>query len=229
MSICDNGMGCKVIAKEIRVKVSESHPLILLALALPWRVMYELILDDLKTWKPGLKWWLGRKLKVRIHLGAYILQKMYDLTDRETEYALKDNAAYQLFCGKEIVDKWHVPDHTKIEEFRNRLKPETHRKLANLIASNAVDLGIADASRLDIDSTIQEANMTYPTDAKMLRKLGTITAKVANAIRGLIPEKGTDIFVDVKTIASKARNCFFQKSMQRVRRNHRISERYGIA
>ena len=45
----------------------------------------------------------------------------------------------------------------------------------------------------------------------MLRKLGTITAKVANAIRGLIPEKGTDIFVDVKTIASKARNCFFQK------------------
>lgn len=211
MSICDNGMECKVIAKEIRVKVSESHPLILLALALPWRVMYELILDDLKTCKPGLKWWLGRKLKVRIHLGAYILQKMYDLTDRETEYALKDNAAYQLFCGKEIVDNWHAPDHTKIEEFRNRLKPETHRQLANLIASNAVNLGIADASQLDIDSTIQEANMTYPTDAKMLRKLGTITAKVANAIRGLIPEKGTDIFVDVKTIASKARNCFFQK------------------
>ena len=110
MSICDNGMECKVIAKEIRVKVSESHPMILLALALPWRVMYELILDDLKTCKPGLKWWLGRKLKVRIHLGAYILQKMYDLTDRETEYALKDNAAYQLFCGKEIFDNWHAPD-----------------------------------------------------------------------------------------------------------------------
>lgn len=211
VSICDNGIGCKVIAGEIRVKVDKSHPLVLLALALPWRVMYDLILDDLKTWKPGLKWWLGRKLRVRIHLGAYILQKMYDLTDRKMEYELKDNAAYQLFCGKGVVDNWHAPDHTKLEEFRNRLKPETQRKLANLIASNAVDLGVADASQLDIDSTIQEANMTYPTDSKMLRKLGTITAKVANAIKELAPEKYSGLLVDLKEIASKARNCFFQK------------------
>ena len=32
---------------------------------------------------------------------------------------LKDNAAYQLFCGREIVKKWHAPDHTKIEEFHS--------------------------------------------------------------------------------------------------------------
>jgi hypothetical protein len=37
-----------------------------------------------------------------------------------------------------------------------------------------VDNGLAEAHDIDIDSTVQEANMTYPTDAKNLRKLGTI-------------------------------------------------------
>ncbi len=38
-----------------------------------------------------------------IKLAAYILQKVYDLTDRQVEYGLNDNAAYQLFSGKGIV------------------------------------------------------------------------------------------------------------------------------
>lgn len=35
---------------------------------------------------------------------------------------IKDNAAFQLFCGRDIVNKWHAPDHTKIEDFRYELK-----------------------------------------------------------------------------------------------------------
>ena len=46
---------------------------------------------------------MGRKLFVRVHLAAYILQKVYDLTDRQVEYGLNDNAAYQLFSGKGIA------------------------------------------------------------------------------------------------------------------------------
>lgn len=30
----------------------------------------------------------------------------------------------QSVFGKSIVDKWHVPDHTKIEKFRFRLRSE---------------------------------------------------------------------------------------------------------
>ncbi len=46
-------------------------------------------------------------LRLRIHLGSYFLQQLFNLTDRQIEYAIKDNAAYQLFCGKCIVKKWH--------------------------------------------------------------------------------------------------------------------------
>ena len=131
MSICESGMRSKVKTGKILVEVTEKHPLIMLAATLPWFELYQIIQPDLKkSTKKGF-WWLGRKIKVRIHVAAFIIQQLYNLTDRETEYGIKDNAAYRLFCGYGIVDKWHAPDHTKIEKFRSRLSPETQRVLAN--------------------------------------------------------------------------------------------------
>src|SRR3989442_9507982 len=118
-----------------------------------------MVLPDLKRTTVKGQWWLGRKLAVRIHHGAFLLQWLYHLTDRQVEWAIKDNAAYQLFCGRGGVALWHVPDHTKIEEFRSRLSPETQRQVANAIAVWATRLGFADLSTMDIDSTLQAANI----------------------------------------------------------------------
>ena len=214
MSICDSGIGIKLFSQNITINVPKDHPLIILANELPWEEILHLIKNDIKNSVLSKKLHYGRKLKSRIHLGAYLLQKMYDYKDRQTEQAIRDNAAYQLFCGYNIVDKWHCPDHTKIERFRSRLSPETQNQLANILCKNAVRLGIANPSDVDIDSTVQEANMTYPTDAKMLRKLGGIAFKVRNGLTQFIPamkNNVTDIVVDIKTIASKARSCFFLK------------------
>ena len=44
MSICDNGMGCKVIAKEIRVKVSTELIALTISMIIPNRNIEHLIL-----------------------------------------------------------------------------------------------------------------------------------------------------------------------------------------
>ena len=100
-----------------------------------------MVLPDLKRTTSKGKWWLGRQLKLRIHLGALLLQWLYDLTDRQVDWSIKDNAAYRLFCGCGIVENWHA-DHTKIEEFRSRLSPETQRRVANQVAGWATELGL---------------------------------------------------------------------------------------
>jgi transposase, IS5 family len=214
MSICDSGIGIKTFSQSITINVPKDHPLIILANELPWEAMYDLIEEDLKNSTVLKRLHYGRKLKTRIHLGVYLLQKMYDFKDRQTEAAIRENAAYQIFCGYGIVDRWHCPDHTKIEKFRSRLSPKTQQQLANLLCKNAVDLGIANPNDIDIDSTVQEANITYPTDAKMLRKLGSIAFKVVNGLKRFIPEvqeNTKNLFIDIKAIASKARSCFFLK------------------
>jgi hypothetical protein len=170
----------------------------------------DLVVEDLKQTTAKGFWWLGRKIHVRMHLAVYFLQKIYDLTDRAAEYGVKDNAAYQLFCGVNIVKGWHPPDHTSIENFRNRLSPETQRILACELARIAVELGFADPREVDLDSTVQEANIAYPSDAALLTKLAGMGKKVFDYLKqktkGILP-RGLDI--NMQTIKEKSREYFF--------------------
>ena len=81
MSIDDSGIKCKVEATSVLVTVSDAHPLIQLANALSWTELTELVLPDLKQTAKGC-WWMGRPLRLRIHLGAFLIQQLFDKTDR---------------------------------------------------------------------------------------------------------------------------------------------------
>jgi IS5 family transposase len=151
----------------VSIVVEPDHRLIKLAQNLPWEEMLELVLPDLQC-TDKKHWWMGRPLRVRIHLGLYILQQMFDLTDRVAEQQVRDNAAFRLFCGYGILKKWHAPDHTKIETFRSRLSAETQRQLANIISQQAIRLGYANPAQFDVDSTVQEANISYPAMVNLL-------------------------------------------------------------
>lgn len=208
MSICQSGIESKVQARILPVKIAATHPLIILANMLLWQQLVDIALPDLK--RTGGKWWLGRKLKLRVHLAVFLLQQLFNKTDRQIEYDVKDNAAYQLFCGKGIVKNWHCPDHTKIEEFRSRLSPETQNKLANHIASHAVKLGFGDPREIDIDSTVQEANMAYPSDCGLLKKLGLMANKTSTFLNDSVKKYIKEpLEMNVKKITSKAREYFF--------------------
>lgn len=88
------------------VEVSPTHPLIKLMNALDWVDLEKLILPDLKKSTSKLKWWLGRKLKVRIHLGVFLLQQLLNETDRRMGEQLRG------ICGKTFVHNWNIPNHT---------------------------------------------------------------------------------------------------------------------
>ena len=183
MSICISGMDKSVLLGEVLITISPNHPLIQLAKIIPWPQFETIVMPDLKNtankYNHICKWWLGRKLKLRIHLAAYILQQLYNKTDRQIEYDVKDNAAFCLFCGCNIVKNWHAPDHTKIETFRSRLSPTIQQHLANEIAKVAVSLGFANPAKLDVDSTVQEANITHPANTKLITKIGALTHRIA--------------------------------------------------
>ena len=129
-----------------------------------------MVLPDLQRTTAKGKWWLGRKLMLRIHLGAFLLQWLYNLTDRQVDWAIKDNAAYQLFCGRGVVDTWRPPDHTKIEEFRSRLSPDaaTSRQSGRRVGHGARLCGpLEDGCGFNHP----KANIAYPSDAQLMVKM----------------------------------------------------------
>lgn len=209
MSINLSGFGDKVVEQKVSVCVSIDHPLVKLARSLDWEELAIPVVEDLKNTTAKGFWWAGRALFVRLHLAIFLLQKLFDLTDRRMTLDLEVNAAFQVFCGFGMVEKWFVPHHTKLEEFRNRLSAETQRFLSNAIAQRAVELGFGDASLADFDSTVQEANMAYPTDANLMTKLVAKGKKVIKWLKEKchIPESHPD--VDLKGVKAKAKGYFF--------------------
>lgn len=209
MSLCYSGLTTKVKAFPVVIIIEGQHPLVELAQIIPWQAIAEMIIPDLqKTTKKGFLH-LGRPLVLRSHLGALLLQMLYDLTDRGTEYGIKDNAAYQIFCGSGVVKKWRPPDHTKIEEFRNRIDPETKRQIANLFGPLAVNLGFADPGQTDIDSTVQEANASYPADATLMTKLTKKAHKVLEWLKVKGNATANHIQIELKQVMSAAKEYFF--------------------
>ena len=210
MGINLSGLDSKISAAIVPIQILANHPLVLLAEMLPWKILAEMVVADLKRTTPKGCWWMGRAILVRVHLAAYLLQKLYNLTDRKIEYGLRDNAAYRLFSGITIIEGWHPPDHTKIEEFRNRLSPETQRALANELAKTAVALGFADPSQTDFDSTVQEANIAYPSDASLMTKFAGLGKKVVDYFKGKADNFSHKIpNIDIAQIKKKALKYFF--------------------
>ena len=107
MSLDVEGFIEEVDGATVSIAISRDHRLLKLARKLPWEEMLQLVLPDLQC-TDKKHWWMGRPLRVRIHLGAYILQQMFNLTDRVTEQQVRDNAAFRLFCGHGLLKTWHA-------------------------------------------------------------------------------------------------------------------------
>jgi hypothetical protein len=74
----------------------------------------------------------------------------------------------------------------------------------------SLDISGGDPSETDIDSTVQEANIAYPSDANLMTKLAGLGCKVIDFLRerthGLLPR---GLIVDMKAVKAKARAYFF--------------------
>ena len=88
MSICHSGLTEKVHGKTVSIAIAQEHPLIRLANTLPWETLAELVMPDLRL-TAKKKWWMGRPLTLRVHLGAYLLQQLFNKTDRQTELQIE--------------------------------------------------------------------------------------------------------------------------------------------
>lgn len=209
MSISKEGLSAKLESINVNFFVTREEPLIQLANALDWEEMGRLVQHDLEKTKKRF-WFLGRRLYLRTHLGAMVLQSLKKETDRGMEESLRVNPIYKVFCGYGLISRWNYPDHTKLEVFRNRLSPETHKSLGDYVLKVAHKTGFLNPSWMDLDSTVQEANMTYPSDVKLMQSLSQKCKKV---IDFLIEKKKilfpNELNIDLKMIKKKVREYFF--------------------
>ena len=206
MTIDLSDLGSKLNAHSIPIILDPNAPLYRLSNKIPWVQLSNQILPDLRKTPKGM-WWVGRKINVRKHLGAYVLQCLHNKTDRAMGADLSANGLFQAFCGATFIKAWSPPHWTKIEEFRNRISRDSHHAIGEIVLKMAHDCSYCDPSWADVDSTVQEANMSYPSDARLMVKLAEKASKAAEKLKKIGFQFAS---VAVAKIRTKAKQYFFE-------------------
>ena len=102
---------------------------------------------------------------------------MENLSDENLVQRWVQNPYYQAFTG-EVEFQWELPcDPTSLTKFRNRIGSSGHEKI--LAVSIAMHQEKIAEDEMCIDTTVQEKNVTFPTDAKQYQKIIKHLLKIA--------------------------------------------------
>ena len=139
------------------------HPLLILAEAIPWKKL-EKEFEHLYSHTGAPSHHL-RKM-----IGILLLQRIYNLSDERVVALWRENPYFQYFCG-EASFQWEQPcAASDLVHFRKRLGKKGIEALFAL-SVHMHGNKLAKAKQVLVDTTVQEKNITYRTDAKLYKKV----------------------------------------------------------
>ena len=167
--------------------LNQSHPLYQLADKIDWE-KFETAFQPLYCQDNGRP---GKP--IRLMCGLLILKHLRNLSDESLVEQWGENAYYQYFCGMQEFTPSAPCASSELVHFRKRIGEEG----IELIFQESIRVNKDDDEHHHdtafIDSTVQEKNITYPTDAKLHKK---IVKKVLGIVKKLgLPLRQSYTFV----------------------------------
>ncbi len=158
-------------------QLSRSHPLYILANKIDWKIFEEafakLYSEEGRPAKP-----------IRLMVSLLILKHIRNISDESVVEQWFENIYYQYFSGEKSYACGVPCEASELVHFRNRIGDEG----IELIFKESIRVNGKDGKeqQATTDTTVQEKNITYPTDNKLHRKI----IKKCVAIAG---EEGIDL------------------------------------
>lgn len=144
-------------------QLNHRHPLYILANQVEW-----------KKFEDGFKKHYcennGAPAKpIRLMVGLLLLKHLRDLSDESVVEQWAENSYYQYFCGELYFASAEPCVSTELVEFRKRIGEAG----VELIFQESIRINGKDAQEVEAvtDTTVQEKNITFPTDSKLHQKI----------------------------------------------------------
>jgi transposase, IS5 family len=144
---------------ELESGLDQRHELYRLAEAMDWDQIEQEFMDLYShTGRPGLP--------ICRMVGLLILKQIANLSDERVCEYWRDNPYAQYFCG-EVHFQWGLPcQPSELVHFRKRIGENGVSKIFEASLRLHKEK-IEQENELVIDTTVQEANVTYPTETKL--------------------------------------------------------------
>lgn len=144
-------------------QLNHDHPLYVLANKIDWQFFDN---SFMKHYSPNM----GAPAKpIRLMVSLLILKQLRNLSDENVVEQWTENNYFQYFSGEELFCNKIPCVPTELVEFRKRIGEEG----VELILKESIRINGKDGEGdiLSGDTTVQEKNITYPTDDKLYKKI----------------------------------------------------------
>lgn len=147
--------------------LDRKHPLFQLANKINWKNFDEKLgaIFVSKTGRPATP--------TRLIVGLLYLKHSYNHSDEELISRFQENPYWQYFCGFHFFHQKAPCDSSVLSKWRKRMGEENLSILLEETLAQALELKILKPKELEdviVDTTVQEKNITFPTDMKLVNR-----------------------------------------------------------
>jgi IS5 family transposase len=126
--------------------------------------------------------------RTRLIVGLHFLKAMFNESDESVVEKWVENPYWQYFCG-EVSFQHRLPiDPTTMNKWRKKIKSEGFEEIFKSVIETAIKTGTIKPEhfeKVNVDTTVQEKAVTFPTDAKLYHKMREKLVREAKG-RGIV-------------------------------------------
>lgn len=160
----------------LKDQLNLEHPLVKLSQAIDWEAFEHEFGRQMSS--EG-----GRPaLPIRLMVGLHYLKALYDESDELVVAKWVENPYWQYFCGEETFQHEFPCHPTSLPKWRQRIGVEGVEKLLKQVLKTAMvqhALKPSEMASVNVDTTVQEKAIAFPTDARLYDKARRALVRVA--------------------------------------------------
>jgi IS5 family transposase len=158
--------------------LNTNHPLCVLANQIDWEYF------DEKFKSAYVEDWGRPGNPIRLMVGLLYLKHAFNESDESIVDRFLENPYWQYFCGFEYFQHDLPIDSSSLTRFRKRIGKagaETLFKELLSTAKRSGNLRKSHLNKVNVDTTVQEKAIAFPTDARLYYKMRELLVKAAKA------------------------------------------------
>lgn len=202
-------------------KLAADNRWVILAQLIPWSEFEEEYAQNFRAE-------IGPPAKsFRLALGALIIKEKLGISDRETVEQIRENPYLQYFIGQSSYSNEIAFDPSLLVHFRQRISAELVNKVNREVVRRLREVSRSDSEKknpeqesdvpknqgkLILDATCAPADISYPTDLKLLNQARVHSEKIIDTLYEPLKEK---ILKKPRTYRKLARKDYLEVARQR--------------